>query len=76
MPKKTKKKKRVKSKRCNCLSQVNKKLDEKHYQVVFSFTINGDVYPVLEVEKIDGRPRAKAPLVVCAFCPFCGRKLP
>jgi tRNA(Ile2) C34 agmatinyltransferase TiaS len=68
----------AKTKPCTCLERVQKKLaDERpNTRLQVAFNMQGQVVgPLLAVEKIDPKKRAKLPTVVCAYCPICGKKM-
>ncbi len=81
-----KKKKVATSKPCICLEAVQKKLSfqtEKHCgaRIVTAFIMNfksntlRESPPALLLEKINPKASRKPlPTVVCAFCPFCGKR--
>ena len=64
---------------CNCLSQVNEKLEGKNVQVASGFVLDfatgkATAYPMIAAEsKNTGRSTPKHNLL-CSYCPFCGRK--
>lgn len=71
-------------KRCNCVEQVQKQAKEQGFQLVRKLTFDFDKRqaglsgPLLLVERTEDAKRGRKPLptVECAYCPFCGKKIP
>jgi len=63
---------------CKCVEQVNAKLESVGAEIVQHMQINFDTKkadmsgPCVEVRRSDKAKRGKIPVVLCAFCPFCG----
>lgn len=78
------KKPAAKPKACTCIDQVNEILKPDGYKVARSIQMNFDAGtvsmtpPFLLVERIGHAIRngKRAPKVVCAHCPVCGKKYP
>ena len=66
---------------CKCVETVNDKLRDigfslrRHMQINFTTKMAGLSPPCVEVFRHDTKKRGKIPTVLCAFCPFCGKKL-
>ena len=70
-----------KSRGCKCLSAAQDGLAEHGCQFSTGLAVNftagrGEIVgPILQVEWIDKPQRGKRlPSVLCAYCPFCGKK--
>ena len=71
------------SKRCDCVSQLNKQLEpqglELDDRLLMSFgedSADGKLAsPLIMLRWKDKKPRGKnLPVMFCAYCPFCGKK--
>ena len=71
------------SKRCDCVSQLNKQLEpqglELDDRLLMSFgkdSADGKLEsPLIMLRWIGKKPRGKSlPTMFCAYCPFCGKK--
>lgn len=75
-------KKSVESQQCNCLEQVQEQLKEHNTTIVQSLQINfktgkGSLSnPRIAVQKINSKSKKPAIPILCAHCPFCGKKYP
>ncbi len=66
-------------KSCDCVKQVNEQLKPFNTELELGHAINfgtGELSTLLYVatRKRETKPRAAAKKVVCAYCPFCGKK--
>lgn len=59
---------------CGCIAKVNGLLAPKNAQLLVNLL--DDTYTMVAVCKLDETKRAKLPLVIASFCPFCGIKSP
>jgi hypothetical protein len=64
----------LKSGRCTCWAECNKKLLDEGTTLSTVFTFSGKEYLEIVPERTDGK-RKKPKRIVCSFCPFCGKKL-
>lgn len=70
-----------KSKECKCIEQVNELLKDQNAAIAqnFLFANSGSINmspPFIRLEKSDPKKRSSLPNVLCAYCPFCGKKYP
>lgn len=70
-----------KPKLCKCAEEVDAQLKPVGFKLTRHMTINfatgqgSRSGPVLQTEKCDKTKRGRrAPVLLCAYCPFCGRK--
>jgi hypothetical protein len=68
---------------CNCRERVNKKLAARNAEIAAGFMLtNNDgptrgmklSPPMIMLEKVDAKKRGKLPILVAAYCPFCGKE--
>lgn len=60
---------------CDCITTVDKLLAERNARLEVTLNLsNGKAYPKLGVEKLEKRNRAKPPLMIPTYCPFCGER--
>lgn len=65
---------------CECLDQVQAKLEEMGFRLTRSMMVNFDANrasmspPHLMVERLSGKSRKRIPTILCTHCPFCGKK--
>ena len=71
------------TKECKCREQVNKQLSEKFGAGLTCKTVvnfkTGKMRPsppLLMVDNDDPKSRKPLPTIMCAYCPFCGKKYP
>lgn len=71
-----------KVRKCSCVKKVNKELQKEGLQLTSSIVIDfesgkvDELCPMIQTEWADQVRRAKKPRVmVCSYCPFCGKKL-
>lgn len=70
-----------KPKECDCVTQVQEKLGKEglklNRSMQFDFAKGTASLgpPELSVGRV-GKSKKKLPIVLCAFCPFCGTKYP
>jgi hypothetical protein len=68
------------TKGCKCAEEVNKQLEAVGAKIVQHMRINfatgkADMSgPCVETRRSDKSKRGKIPVVMCAYCPFCGRR--
>lgn len=56
---------------CDCIETINAKISEVNGRLGMVFSMTGEVYPSILVEKIKPRGQ-RPPIAVPTFCPFCG----
>lgn len=65
---------------CGCVAKIEAMLAEKNGTLVRAVCLDNEMNMssklVLATAKIDTKKRAKVPVVVVNFCPFCGKKNP
>lgn len=64
---------------CDCISEMNAKLEPLNTKLSETFSIPRDGSPAyttvtIQTEKIVSRQRGRAVLAIPSFCPFCGIK--
>lgn len=73
------------TKSCKCLDQVQDKLVAlskpyapsrivTHLLISLKTGVGRMSPPALHLEKIESKARGRLPVVMCTFCPFCGKK--
>ena len=75
-------KKKTKTSRCNCLELCNQDLKKKGLKLATKLRVNfktmrfGEIGPLLMIERLpEASKKVPVPVMLCAFCPFCGAKL-
>lgn len=68
-----------KKKKCTCIEQVNKQLEQFNTVLTKAITLNDNMTTgislIIESEKLDTKKRGTKKTVFPSFCPFCGKKL-